>query len=150
MTRTSHHALLSAVALAAFALAGCGQHSDDQTVGQKLDSAVERTSKAAHEAKDDARTAVMGAAAEAKDKMSSAADKAGNKADDARISSSVKAGLAAEKEVSAARIDVDTQDGVVTLSGNVPTAAAKARANEIAHGVKDVKSVNNQLTLAAS
>ena len=38
----------------------------------------------------------------------------------------------------------------LTLSGAVPTAAAKARASEIAHNVKDVKSVNNQLTLASS
>jgi osmotically-inducible protein OsmY len=92
----------------------------------------------------------MGAAGEARDKAPATVDALGNKAADARITSSVKAGLAAEKELSATRIDVDTQDGVVTLSGAVPTASAKARANEIARGVKDVKSVNNQLTLAAS
>ena len=176
MNRTSHQALLPVAALAVLTLSACGQRSDDQTVGQKLDSAVDRTAQAAHEAKKDARESVASAAATARDKAKEAAsttredtsdaasdartavmgaasgtrDKAASKADDTRISSSVKAGLAAEKEVSAARIDVDTQDGVVTLSGAVPTAAAKARANEVARQVKDVRSVNNQLTVAAS
>jgi hyperosmotically inducible periplasmic protein len=191
MTFTKHPAIASSLALAVLAsLAACGQQSSDETAGQKLDSAIERTGQAAREAKQDAReglasaaatarektqqagaaardkaretadaskgatadarTSVMGAAGEAKQKAAGAAETAGNKADDTRISSSVKASIAADKELSAARIDVDTQDGVVTLSGAVPTAAAKARANEVARGIKDVKSVNNQLTLAAS
>jgi osmotically-inducible protein OsmY len=180
MNATTPSTFLCTAALAALALlAGCGQRSDDQTAGQKLDSAIERTGQAAREAKQEARqglvsasekakekakqaadatreaagearSTAMGAAGEARDKAPATVDGLGNKAADARITSSVKAGLAAEKELSATRIDVDTQDGVVTLSGAVPTASAKARANEIARGVKDVKSVNNQLTLAAS
>jgi hyperosmotically inducible periplasmic protein len=74
----------------------------------------------------------------------------GDKTDDGKITSLVMQGLKADRELNPLRIDVDTQGGVVTLSGAVPTAAAKARASEIAHNVKDVKSVNNQLTLSSS
>jgi hyperosmotically inducible periplasmic protein len=85
-------------------------------------------------------TAVMGAAPAA----GAAA------ADDARITAQVKAGLAAARDLSGARIDVDTRDGVVTLSGPVRSAAIKARASEIARTVQDVRDVNDQLTLVMS
>jgi hyperosmotically inducible protein len=70
--------------------------------------------------------------------------------DDARITAQVKAGLAAARDLSGARIDVDTRDGVVTLSGPVRSAAVKARASEIARTVQDVRDVNDQLTLVMS
>jgi hyperosmotically inducible periplasmic protein len=38
---------------------------------------------------------------------------------------------------------------VVTLSGPTPSATAKERAAEIAHRVKGVQSVNNQLTITS-
>ena len=59
------------------------------------------------------------------------------------------AALAKDKDLSAIKIDVDTQNGVVTLSGPAPTATAKQRASEIARTVKGVSSVNNQLTVKA-
>ena len=65
---------------------------------------------------------------------------------DATITAKVNAGLAADKDLSAIKINVDTKDGVVTLTGPAPSAAAKDRAGEIAKNVKDVKSVNNQLS----
>ena len=70
--------------------------------------------------------------------------------DDAQITAKVKAGLAAARDLGGARIDVDTRDGVVTLSGPVQTAAVKARASEIARQVQDVRDVNDQLTLVMS
>jgi hyperosmotically inducible periplasmic protein len=69
--------------------------------------------------------------------------------DDAAITTKVNAGLAADKDLSAVKIDVDTKDGVVTLTGPAPTAGARERATEIARGVKGVSSVNNQLTVKA-
>lgn len=68
--------------------------------------------------------------------------------DDAQITARVRSLLAADQEVGSLHLDADTQDGVVTLSGLVPTAAARARASEVAKSVKDVKLVNDQLTLA--
>ena len=46
-------------------------------------------------------------------------------ASDATITSAVKNKLAADPTTGAAKIDVDTSNGVVTLSGQVPTTAEK-------------------------
>ena len=45
------------------------------------------------------------------------------------------------------KVDVRTDAGVVTLTGQVPTISASAKASQIARGVPGVKSVKNQLTL---
>jgi hyperosmotically inducible periplasmic protein len=71
------------------------------------------------------------------------------KVDDAAITAQVNAGLAGAKDLGTSKIDVDTQNGVVTLSGPTPSATAKERAAEIAHRVKGVQSVNNQLTITS-
>jgi hyperosmotically inducible periplasmic protein len=141
---------LAAVCCAAalLALTGCDRAGDGSTLGQKMDSAVSKTKRAATEAKQDARDAVADASSKAKDDTRSMGA-AGDKPDDASITAKVNAGLAKDKDLSAVKIDVDTQNGVVTLSGPAPTATAKARAAEIARDVKGVSSVNNQLTVKA-
>jgi osmotically-inducible protein OsmY len=67
--------------------------------------------------------------------------------DDAAVTTSVKAALLADSGLSSATIGVDTQKGVVTLSGMVNSDVLKAKAEEIAKGVKGVKSVVNNLTV---
>jgi hyperosmotically inducible periplasmic protein len=60
---------------------------------------------------------------------------------DAGVTTKVKSKLAADDTVKAYQIDVDTNDHVVTLSGNVESAAAKEQAVRLARetdGVKDV------------
>ena len=67
----------------------------------------------------------------------------GETIDDATITARVKTSLINEPNVAAARIDVDTFKGVVTLSGRVKTKDEEARAIAAARkiqGVKDVKS----------
>lgn len=66
---------------------------------------------------------------------------------DPGITTAVKGKLAADDTVKAYRIDVDTKDHVVTLSGAVDTAAAKARAVELARATDGVQSVVDQLTV---
>ncbi|MGZ5182463.1 MAG: BON domain-containing protein [Ramlibacter sp.] len=155
-----HAGALAAVSLAlAFVLTGCGERSDDRVAAQKADPAVARsgqlprsaatggdTAAATGSAAADAGTGVMGAAADAREKAYGSSGEP--KVDDNKLTTMVLAGLKADKELNPLRIDVDTRDGVVTLSGSVPSAAAKARASEIAQNVKDVRSVNNQLTLS--
>jgi hyperosmotically inducible periplasmic protein len=69
----------------------------------------------------------------------------GEHIDDTTITSTVKTRLAAEKGTTLTRIQVDTDRGVVQLSGVVADAAERARAEQIARGVNGVKSVRNNL-----
>ena len=69
----------------------------------------------------------------------------GEHIDDTTITTSVKTKLAAEKGATLTRIQVDTDRGVVQLSGVVDSPAEKARAEQIARGVNGVKSVKNNL-----
>lgn len=60
---------------------------------------------------------------------------------DAGITTKVKSQFVADDIVKSAQIDVDTQDGVVTLTGNADSTEAKNRALELARntdGVVDV------------
>jgi osmotically-inducible protein OsmY len=66
---------------------------------------------------------------------------------DPGITTAVKAKLAADDTVKAYRIDVDTKDKVVTLSGAVDTPMAKERAVQVARAVDGVSSVVDNLTV---
>ena len=65
--------------------------------------------------------------------------------DDASISARVKARLLNDTEVRATGIDVTTANGVVTMTGQVGSKAAEARAVELAHQVSGVKDVVSKL-----
>lgn len=67
--------------------------------------------------------------------------------EDARIAADVKSALASNPDFGAVKVDVHAEDGKVTLRGRAPDPAARDRATEIAKGVRDVKAVDNQLTL---
>ena len=67
--------------------------------------------------------------------------------EDATITTNVKAKLLADPSVSGTAINVDTKEGVVTLTGTVDNDAAKAKAESIAKGVEGVKSVKANLTV---
>jgi hyperosmotically inducible protein len=69
----------------------------------------------------------------------------GEHIDDTTITSTVKTRLAAEKGTTLTRIQVDTDRGVVQLTGVVENAAERARAEQIARGVNGVKGVRNNL-----
>jgi hyperosmotically inducible protein len=69
----------------------------------------------------------------------------GEHIDDTTITSTVKTRLAGEKGTTLTRIQVDTDRGVVQLSGVVESAAEKARAEQITRGVGGVKGVKNNL-----
>jgi len=68
--------------------------------------------------------------------------------DDAAIVASVKAKLAAEQLSNLVRIDVDANDGVVTLSGTVDTPERRDRIVQIASWVEDVKRVVNNIRVS--
>jgi hyperosmotically inducible protein len=69
---------------------------------------------------------------------------------DTTITAKVKNALHGDQMTKDQKIHVSTTAGVVTLKGKVATVGALARAQQIAQGTKGVKSVNNQLAVAAS
>jgi hyperosmotically inducible protein len=86
-------------------------------------------------------------AQDAKDKAQAAADKTGNAVTDAAITTAVKTKLLADKTVAGSKIDVDTNAGVVTLSGTVSSAAERSTAVRLARAAHGVKSVKDNLVL---
>ncbi len=70
---------------------------------------------------------------------------AGSAAGDATLTAKVKAKFLADTSISGLKIDVDTKNDVVTLSGTVPTAAEKRHAVEVARATDGVKSVVDNL-----
>lgn len=51
------------------------------------------------------------------------------------------------KDVQLKKVDVRTDGGVVTLTGEVPSITAAAKASEMARNVSGVKSIKNELTV---
>lgn len=69
----------------------------------------------------------------------------GENIDDTTITTTVKAKLATEKGTTLTRIQVNTNRGVVQLSGVVETGDERARAEQVTRGVGGVKDVVNNL-----
>lgn len=74
---------------------------------------------------------------------------AGTMWDDATISAKVKRGLIEHPEVRARKIDVDTVDGVVVLSGLVQSPGESERAVAVAQAVPGVKRVENNIQIGS-
>ncbi len=66
---------------------------------------------------------------------------------DSLITTKVKTAILAEKGLKTMQISVETQKGIVLLSGFVDSTAQIARAEQVAEGVEGVKSVKNALVL---
>ncbi len=71
-------------------------------------------------------------------------------ASDATITAKVKSKFVADDQLKAHEINVDTKNGVVTLSGSVSDPGSKERAATVAREVEGVTSVDNKLTVRSS
>ena len=69
----------------------------------------------------------------------------GETMDDSYITGAVKTQLAADKMVSLTRVEVETNNGVVYLTGQVQTAEQRSRVGSLTSQVKGVKKVVNNL-----
>jgi hyperosmotically inducible protein len=67
----------------------------------------------------------------------------GAQVDDAGITTQVKAKLAADGDINPFNIDVDTNEGVVTLQGRVAKNEARVKAEQLARDTDGVKRVIN-------
>ena len=77
-----------------------------------------------------------------------AGESAGDYMDDTAISTKIKASLIKDQELKAFDIHVDTDHGVVHLSGNVDTSVQKADAVRIAKTTNGVRDVVNDIAVA--
>jgi hyperosmotically inducible protein len=68
---------------------------------------------------------------------------------DAGVTASVKGQLVADELVKARRIDVDTRDRIVTLTGQVRSREEASKALAIARNTEGVADVMNRLTIAS-
>lgn len=133
MTTLNRSAWIATAVFAAVMAAGCNRNDTTaQDTGRKVDQAQEN----AAQKMDQASNAVKDQAANA-----------GAKIDDAAITVKVKTALIGEPNLKALKIDVDTANGVVTLTGTVDAAAHVDRATQVAQAVEGVKSVDNRLTV---
>lgn len=133
-------AVIAALLLAG-GLAACSP--SDKTAGQKVDDTVASSERKAAEFKSD----VKQGANEIKGAATAAADAVKLAAADAAITTAVNGALVKDSSLSALKIDVDTHEGRVVLSGTAPTSAAQAHATQLAMAVTGVQSVDNRLTL---
>ncbi len=152
-----------ALLVAALPLAGCQKTQVDEQVQEDASRAAEEAKQAASTAAEETKEAMakageaveegmekVGAEAEqAMEKAGAAAEtgmaKAAEALDDGAVTASVKAKLIADPEVSALQIDVDTKDGMVTLTGTAATQALKDEAGRLAAGTEGVKDVKNDI-----
>lgn len=140
-----HKGLMAASCVAVLlALGACGDR--EATTDPRAESSSQVTGQSTELSKQEKQdTTAMGAG-----QGSTGADTTlGQKVDDAQIVVKIKSEFAADKDISAMAIDVDSKDGVVTLTGSVPNSQAKVRADQIAKSMKEVRSVNNQLEVKA-
>ena len=74
----------------------------------------------------------------------------GTGANDGWLWAKTRAVLATTDDLRDSTINVDVENGVVTLSGTVATQAQKTKAAQLAKGVEGVKSLTNNLTVKAN
>ena len=169
--RSQHsHALMVAMfAGAMLVAAGCDKYTDSgQTVGQKLDKAIDKTNAKIAEAGDkvekkvdQAGAAVASAGESISNTTGAAVDKAGTAVftkvdqvgaivDDSAITASIKADLLKDPGLSALAIEVNTVKGEVTLKGEVSTEVRKQRAEGISRHIVGVTKVTNLLKVTGT
>lgn len=140
-TRTRIAVAVSAVALTL--LAACSRETDDRTVGQKIDQGIATTEQKTEQAANTAERKLE----QAGNAMERGGEKVASATGDAALTAKVKSALITEKDLSALKIDVDTNGGIVTLNGTVRSADEKMRAEQVASTVAGVTSVVNKLAI---
>jgi hyperosmotically inducible protein len=126
--------LLAASTLGLIAIAGCDRSGPAETAGRQIDQTMEKMGKQVDQATNSAKEQ---------------ASKAGQVIDDTAITAAVKAGILAEPGLKVLKIDVDTKDGLVMLTGSADSAENVQKATQVANGVQGVKSVDNRLAVSS-
>jgi hyperosmotically inducible periplasmic protein len=120
---TKYSASLAAVSLLAALIGGCAGHANEQ---QPVATTTTTTTTGTGTVASTDSTAPV---------------------DDSALTSNVQTTLANTPGVNANEINVQSSDGVVTLSGDVDSASAASAAVQATQGVSGVTSVHNDLTV---
>jgi hyperosmotically inducible protein len=120
---------LYAAVLATLGLTACDR-SDNQTVGQGLDNAIDKAKEQGEAAKVATEDATKSMAAAASD---------------AGITVKVNGALMADTRLKVMQVNVDTQGGRVTLTGAAPDAEARDKTTALVKAIEGVVDVDNQL-----
>lgn len=123
---------------------------DERPLGARLDAGVQ----AGKDGLKSQIAAVQGAANDAADqasnRVSQASDGVSQAMTDSAITAAVKTALAADPTLSAVKIEVTTEAGVVRMDGPAPDEQSRKRAEVLAAAPKGVRSVDNRLVIPAS
>jgi len=93
---------------------------------------------------------VVGAGATGAYKSASDERTLGNQVDDATLTARVNSALVESRDVPVISIDVDTLEGVVTLTGIVANEGVSINVENVVRGVKGVRGVKNLLQVGES
>jgi len=116
---------------------------DSRSIGQRIDAGVDATGQKVQNQVDDLRLA----ASEAARDSALVGDRATGALTDSGITAAVKTSLAADPALSAIKIDVNTDSGVVRLDGPAPDEKARERATVLAAAPQGVVRVDNRLVV---
>jgi hyperosmotically inducible protein len=126
--------------------AGCSDERGGKTVGQKIDSGMDTAKDKLAESSDSAKDKL----AESSDALKNGTEKAATAVEDAAITTKVKAEILRDPALKLTDINVETNQGIVILSGMVDKPQDAERAVRIARAVGDVKSVENKLAVRST
>jgi len=115
--------------------------------GDKVEDTAEQAKAKTEDTSHQAKVKTENAAHEAKVKTEKAASKTGEVITDSAITSDIKTKYLAEPGVSGLDIHIETNNGVVTLSGNVKTKAEETKAMSIARDTHGVKRIVNKMKI---
>ena len=137
--------LLAAASVSVLGLAACDNPNTAENAGRKVDQAVAKIGNKAEQAGQKIENKMDQMAQGAREQTAMASQKL----DDAGITAAVKAGILAEPGLKVLKIDVETVQGVVTLTGSADSPMNVDKATQIASGVQGVKSVDNRVAVSS-
>lgn len=141
MVRALLRVILLLIVVAAIAAFFLGYRFADRDNAVERDPAVGTTGRPVDVDRAREKGAEVGAA------IAQGANRVQRAASDAALTTKIKSKMTLDDTIEASRIDVDTVDGVVTLSGRVDLPQQRERAVQLARETEGVTSVVDRLTI---
>jgi hyperosmotically inducible periplasmic protein len=128
---------------AGVAAALVSSYYDDRSLGQRIDATVDAAGNSVAQQVDGMKAGATLAA----ERGAAVGERVADTLSDAGITAAVKTALAADPGLSALKIDVSTDGGIVTLRGPAPDPEARTRAGMMARAPDGVQGVDNRLVV---